>query len=627
MILPILENRYKILEDLGDGGFGKTFLAEDTHMPSGRRCVIKRLKPIANDPQVYQLVKERFGREAAILEELGNGSYQIPKLYAYFESGGLFYLVQEWIEGETLTQKVQKQGILDESTVKSILINLLVVLDYVHSKRIVHRDIKPDNIILRTCDRLPVLIDFGAVKETMGTILSSSGNSTSSVVIGTPGFMPSEQGIGRPVYGSDIYAIGLTAIFLLTGKVPQELETDPLTGEICWRRHALSVSPTLATVLDRAIQSHPRDRFPTAKAMLDALQESQFSPNLPPTILSPSSPIVQTIAVSPVNSIPTQVKSHDNNNGLSDWLKAVITGSIIGSFVLGALVFNNYLTSSSDSEESSSTNASQTTESAPQSTINTPVSEINSQVFYYVADSAFSNSDSADKQIENLKAVGYSDAGKIWIQDYPNLSGKPLFQVYPAKFSDRSSCANFLRVYSLKNSESYCFRASHNPNVSSDRFYARQEEIKESSDRPSSSSISQEEAIQLIKTWQDYKRRIFAPPYERYLGTEVLTGKAYHDNIERQDGQESSSEWVQNSSAYYTYGIQQIDSVENFFANGNQAIIEVIVTEQRTLYNRNGRIDSNASAFDQRLVRYNLELDRGQWKIADYNTIQKNWSK
>jgi serine/threonine protein kinase len=145
----LLKNRYQVIRVLGSGGFGETFLAEDTQMPSGCRCVIKQLKPVANNPQVYQLVQERFQREAAILEELGGNNNQIPRLNAYFTEDGLFYLVQEYIEGQTLTQKLQQHGVLSESSVKDILINILPVLEYVHIKRIVHRDIKPDNIIIR----------------------------------------------------------------------------------------------------------------------------------------------------------------------------------------------------------------------------------------------------------------------------------------------------------------------------------------------------------------------------------------------------------------------------------------------------------------------------------------------
>lgn len=217
----LLNNRYRVIQVLASGGFGETFLAEDTQMPSKRKCVIKQLKPLENNDQIYKLVQERFQREAALLEKLGDSKNQIPQLYAYFTYDDQFYLIQEYIKGETLAKKKKKEGILSENSVKEILINILPVLEYIHSKRIVHRDIKPDNIIIRSSDRQPVLIDFGAVKETMQTVIAVSENSTKSIVIGTPGFMPSEQSAGRPVYSSDLYSLGLTAIYLLTGKIPQ----------------------------------------------------------------------------------------------------------------------------------------------------------------------------------------------------------------------------------------------------------------------------------------------------------------------------------------------------------------------------------------------------------------------
>ena len=134
-------------------GFGKTFLVEDTQMPSNRQCVLKQLKPVQDDPQTGQMagqiVKDRFQREAAILETLGEGHEQIPRLYAYFSEGEQFYLVEEWVEGDTLTQRVQKEGPLPEKMVQTLVASLLPVIAHVHSEGIVHRDIKPDNIILR----------------------------------------------------------------------------------------------------------------------------------------------------------------------------------------------------------------------------------------------------------------------------------------------------------------------------------------------------------------------------------------------------------------------------------------------------------------------------------------------
>lgn len=349
----MLQNRYQIIRELGDGGFGKTFLAEDTHMPSARRCVIKQLKPINDGSKIYQLIKDRFLREAAILEQLGGGSNQIPKLYAYFESNGQFYLVQEYIEGETLSEKLHKQGPISEDEVKDILVKILPVLDYVHHQHIVHRDIKPDNIIVRRADNLPVLIDFGAVKESMRTIVTGSGTAPhssmvtdkSSIVIGTPGFMPSEQLSGRPVFSSDLYALGLTAIYLLTGKIPQELHSDPLTGEIAWKEHAPNVSPAFAAILDRTIQIHLRDRFPTANAMLDALNNGVVSTtvvspspyatvdSLPPTVVSP--PAHNTYQSTQVVTPDSQRYYREDSRSSFDWQKTALVAALVGILLFG----------------------------------------------------------------------------------------------------------------------------------------------------------------------------------------------------------------------------------------------------------------------------------------------------
>ncbi|MBD6615766.1 YARHG domain-containing protein [Komarekiella sp. 'clone 1'] len=326
MTIQLLNDRYQVIRTLGTGGFGETYLAEDTYMPSKRRCVVKQLRPIQNNPQVYQLVQERFQREAAILEELGGATDQIPVLYAYFSTNGQFYLVQEWIEGDTLTAKVQKQGLFSESTVQEILVNLLPVLDYVHSRQIVHRDIKPDNIMVRHRDSKTVLIDFGAVRESMGTVMNSQGNPTSSIVIGTPGYMPSEQAAGRPVYSSDLYSLGMTVIYLLTGRQPQQLEIDSQTGEIVWRQYASHVSPIIAGVIDKAIAYHPRDRYPTARAMLDALQ-SLTNPIPPTQPVVISAPLPQTVHVTPK---PTP--QSNRHNGIL--LGGLIAGGLIGASVI-----------------------------------------------------------------------------------------------------------------------------------------------------------------------------------------------------------------------------------------------------------------------------------------------------
>lgn len=354
----LLENRYQIIRQLADGGFGKTFLAADLHMPSRRYCAIKELKPINGNPQVYQLVKERFQREAVILEDLGNNSRQIPTLYAHFISEENFYLVQEYIEGDTLAKKVKDRGKLSESVVREVLIKLLLTLEYVHSQRIIHRDIKPENIILRTVDDTPVLIDFGAVREIMGTELTTSGHSTRSIVIGTPGYMPSEQAIGRPVFASDLYALGLTAIFLLTGKPPADLEVDPMTGKVNWQQDSLNVSSTLAAVLDKAIEFHLRDRFTSAREMLQALEEKSVPSTtvaLAETSLSPDRLDVTNIPQPPTQIIATNSSSSGQKISLVGSVVAIILAIALGALAYIQIKRNNLVQTDRTEREADST--------------------------------------------------------------------------------------------------------------------------------------------------------------------------------------------------------------------------------------------------------------------------------
>ncbi len=308
MLPTIINNRYRLVRLLGEGGFGKTYLVEDTHLPSRRLCVIKQLKPVTENSQIYQIIKDRFEREAAILEELGNNNNRIPKLYAYFSEDGQFYLVQEYIEGKTLAEKVENGSVLSESVVKEILKNLLFLLNFIHSKGIIHRDIKPDNIILRDSDNIPVLIDFGAVRESMGTLMNSQGGQTSSIIVGTPGFMPHEQAAGRPLYNSDLYSLALTMIYLLTGKSPQDL-TDPRTGEIIWHNHVDNVSQHLQFILDKATKPYAGDRYSTAKEMVDVLQS--INPVINPTI-NPSIRNTVPVQQQPLQKQPIQQHQVEN---------------------------------------------------------------------------------------------------------------------------------------------------------------------------------------------------------------------------------------------------------------------------------------------------------------------------
>ena len=348
MKAALINQRYRILETLGRGGFGETYLAEDTHMPSGKKCVIKQLKPVIEQPRIPLWMKERFHREAAILEELGEGNNQIPRLYAYFSEEDKFYLVQEWIEGQTLAQKWSSTGNLNAEQVIGILVEILPVLDYIHERRIVHRDIKPENIILRDRDLIPVLIDFGAVKEAMATVVHPKNSSAFSVSIGTPGYMPSEQAAGRPVYSSDLYSLGLTAIFLLTGKSPQDLEVNHSTGEIIWQKHAPNLDEKLTAILDKAIRFHPRDRFSSAREMLAVLQSSPVTQVTGATMrVAPGDILSHTNDVSEPSKNYTVAYDAPSPRKSNWFVKSFLfffltTGLSLGAFVAGFSLLSNW---------------------------------------------------------------------------------------------------------------------------------------------------------------------------------------------------------------------------------------------------------------------------------------------
>ncbi|MCS6941365.1 MAG: substrate-binding domain-containing protein [Geminocystis sp.] len=294
----LLYGRYLIKEILGQGGFGKTYLAEDTHLPSRRICVIKQFKPSITNEKYRKSLEKRFRKEAETLEKLCADNKQIPQLYAYFSLNNKFFLVQEYIEGKTLLQIVQ-QGPVTEDFVIDLLLDILPVLDYVHKRGIIHRDIKPENIIIRKRDQKPVLIDYGAVKELMSSDTSSEEGggeeAKSSLVIGTPSYMPHEQLSGKVSYNSDLYSLGMVCVFLLTRRRPDTIERDPLSLKLLWSNYAPDVSNGLKKIINKAIECDPQKRYATAEEMLRAV-ESLRKKHLLPLPLDAYKPILTPLA-------------------------------------------------------------------------------------------------------------------------------------------------------------------------------------------------------------------------------------------------------------------------------------------------------------------------------------------
>ncbi|MBR8833078.1 MAG: serine/threonine protein kinase [Stigonema ocellatum SAG 48.90 = DSM 106950] len=268
----LFRDRYEILRMLGRGGFGITFLAQDAILPGNPVCVIKQLCPKTTNSKSWVLACNRFEKEAKTLGQLGKHS-QIPMLLDYFEGNGEFYLVQEYVPGYTLAQEVQRTGCKGEAAVKQLLRELLLVLQYVHKNHVIHRDIKPQNLLRCEDDGRLVLIDFGAVKEELVD------KSQSTNFVGTVGFAPPEQFSLRPVYASDIYAVGVTCLYLLTGKAPLEFDHDSKTGEIHWQKE-VHISDTFAEILGKMLKISIQDRFHSVDDVIWALGMESYLPTL-----------------------------------------------------------------------------------------------------------------------------------------------------------------------------------------------------------------------------------------------------------------------------------------------------------------------------------------------------------
>lgn len=284
----ILRNRYHVIKPLSSGGFGETFLAEDWDLPAHPICVVKRFQPQSNNTFVLQQGKRLFNQEAEILHRLGNHD-QIPRLLAHFEENGEFYLVEEFIEGEVLSKELIYGSRWAENDVIKLLQDVFEVLAFVHSQGAIHRDIKPANLIRRKSDGKIVLIDFGAVKEIGVLTVSNHGQVMSTIIIGTPGYMPDEQANGKPRFSSDVYAVGVIAIQALTGLNPDPnlggFPEDAVTGEFSWR-NLVAVSGNLADVIDKMVRKDYRDRDVSAVEVLPMLQTILQQP-MSPTIPSP----------------------------------------------------------------------------------------------------------------------------------------------------------------------------------------------------------------------------------------------------------------------------------------------------------------------------------------------------
>lgn len=363
----LINNRYAIVQVLGMGPFSKTFFAEDVRatQPSRRWCILKQYEPLVS-ASAERLVQEQFRQRAATLTKLSREHPDIPHLYHSFAKDGLLYLVLQWVQGVSLGDLIRQRGPMGEADVRSVLIRSLTVLEHVHRRNLLHGEIQPDHIILRQSDNQPILINFGEFKELLdGRPLN--GHRLSRPAIAPSVYMPVEQRTGRPTPASDLYSLGLTAIYLLTGGLPHDLESME-RGLVKWHRYAPGISSDLVHILNRAIQFHWRDRYSSAQKMLKDLQvksrpvrvaASQVrsaAPGAMPAAQSPVSvrplqrPVAATTSVAQARPVATRPVSPmgmvesstmvlpSRQSELHEWSKALVPGSVLGILLIVAYV-------------------------------------------------------------------------------------------------------------------------------------------------------------------------------------------------------------------------------------------------------------------------------------------------
>jgi WD40 repeat protein len=285
--LPLLlKERYRAIKPIGQGGFGKTFLAVDEDMPSKRRCVIKQF--FNQSGLKAQKAKELFVQEAVQLEKLGKQHLQIPELFAHVELGIGLFLVQELIDGQDLLQELKQEGVFDEAKIGQLLNDLLPVLQFIHSQQVIHRDIKPANIIRRQFDGKLFLVDFGVSKFATETALERTGT-----VIGSRGYAAPEQSEGKAYFSSDLFGLGRTCFHLLTDTDPSKVFSQYSDWEKYLRINLNNsgIGDTLKRVLTKLLQPEISQRYQSVEEVIQVLRREPTKATAESPLIFPTSEV------------------------------------------------------------------------------------------------------------------------------------------------------------------------------------------------------------------------------------------------------------------------------------------------------------------------------------------------
>ena len=266
----LLNNRFSILHLVSTSSFSKVLFALDTYQNPPRNCTIKIYKPISQKNYIKQWITDQFQQEANRLKQLSLAESNLPEIYTYSHNSQGYYIVRELVEGLTLRKQVQTKGVFTPSVVRTILTQLLLTLEKLHEQKVIHQNIRPKNIILRHSDRAPVSINFGSIKQIVATF-DFHGTKNIFSLKDVLGYTSSEQALGKAIPASDIYSLGLTAIYLLTAKDPINLDIEKKSGQYIVPPEIKRKDAKLASVIAKAISLNPEERYASAKEMLNDL--------------------------------------------------------------------------------------------------------------------------------------------------------------------------------------------------------------------------------------------------------------------------------------------------------------------------------------------------------------------
>jgi serine/threonine protein kinase len=586
MIGQLLDGRYRIASKLGEGGFGHTYLAHDTRIPNEPLCVVKHLKPASSDREYLKVASRLFTSEAQTLAQLGSHD-RIPRLLAYFEQAGEFYLVEEFIEGRSLELELVRGYRLSETLVMQILNDLLSILEYTHSHGVIHRDIKPDNIIRRKSDGKLVLIDFGAIKQVQNQ-LNQEGATIATVAIGTLGYMPSEQAQGKPRPNSDLYALGVIAIQALTGLPPRELQEDYQTGELIWQ-HLVPNKSGLVDVLAKMTRYHYKDRYESASEIRKVLA----SLSVPTQQVSNSA-----------NGLQSTIVGLNNNHDLHTEVLPQVTPTVPPTEAYTPAIAPPLIHPPIQ----------------PLSAPTAPTQSVPQTVQVYAPNQVNSNNDSSHNQkvLWNIIRFGtllvaIAIGAVIAIR---NPKSAPInvnnSTDSPKKSAIAPNTPTATTVASPSTSIELTPSSSPSPTPLPTAAVSPTPTPTNSPKVPIE-PLSETNAVDIVNNLVASKNQMFAPPFDRKLLAELTTGEAY----EKRKG---AIDWLEQNNAFYRYGEFTVSRVGAFGIQDNQANVTVEIFESPTLY-VNGKIDRTQSQPSRGRYVCTLSFENGKWKIANLTKV------